>query len=272
MQAFGIAVLTEERQEEVLDGGGYRGSSLQVVGHPQTIALRVRARGNGVTPIAIYGSQICEYPEQLDFMLRVPVTWKQQGSVWIPNTRERGKDNVDIILVDSGLHFKDVQVSLLSRKGRFYAVAQVVYEGWMRVVENEVRFIPSNPAYAYPGADYLATWKGMGSVLATMTRVIHGILDTMGTSLEDPTPATWEPQEVAARNGWSKGHVLFFNPITNTGRLLGEDGFIYHVYGNDLVDVEGPIHMLEPMTPVYFRPGVQQEGQAFTPVRSCRPA
>ncbi|MCH7828705.1 hypothetical protein IH982_02430 [Patescibacteria group bacterium] len=273
VDAFGVAVLTKGQQGRVFGGPGYRGCSLSVAGRPDVIDIRVRAKGNGITPIAIYGGQPFEYAEDMEFLLQVPVQWKQQGNVWVPHTRERGKDNVDIILLDSNLRFKDVQVSLLSRKGRFYVVVQEVYAGWIRVVEDEVRFVPSNPIYAYPDADYRETWRGMGNVLATMARVVNGVLDTMGgTPLEEPTPAVWEPKEVPNQDGWKRGHVLFFNPITNTGRLLGEDGITYHLFGNDLVGVQGEVHMVAAMAAVYFRPGEQKEGQGYPPVRSCKPA
>lgn len=272
MQAFGIAVHTKEAQGNEATGANHMLCPLNVEGRPESIKLQIQAKGNGITPIAIHGSQPYEYSDQLNFELEVPVEWRQLRGLWVPHTRQAGRDNVDIILIDESLHFRDIQISLLSRKGRFYIVAQRVYEGWMRIQDDEVRFLPSLPVFAYPGADYRATWKGMGNVLAIMARLVHSILDPMGASLKDPSPATWEPQRVEPLKEWGGGHVLFFNPVTNTGRILGENGVTYHVYGNNLVNVRGNVHMLEPMAPVYFRRGQQEKGQPFISVRSCKPA
>lgn len=275
MQAFGIAVLTGQQQGPRFGSAevGYFGCPLRVMGRPESITLRIEDGKNGLTPLAIYDGKPYE-GERLDFQLTVPVSWMEQGSLWIPRTRSRWdeRDFVDILLINTQLHFVDVQVSLLSRKGRFYTMAQRVYDGWMRIVNEEACFIPAHPFYAYPGADYRATWKDKGSVLATMARVVHEILSTIGDGLDKVVAAKWEPREIPVLEGWRRGHVLFFNPITNTGHVLGEDGTIYHVYGNNLVGIEGPIHMLSPMAPVYFRPGKQEEGQAFPSVKSCKPA
>jgi len=275
LNAFGSAVHTQGPQGKQVSLGRYAVMCLlESKGRPGDITLQVRAKGNGVTPIAVYETQPVEYPDQLSFDLKVPVTWTQQGEIWIPHTRHQGeKDFMNVLAIDGNLHVSDVQISLLIRRGPLFCVmVQQVYAGWIRVVDNEVRFIPSDPAYAYPGANYQTTWKGRGGVLATMARVVHGVLETMEAPLEEPTPAVWEPRKVKPLNGWKRGHVLFFCPITNTGHILGEDGRTYFLWGNNLVDMAGPVHMLEPMAPVYFRPGEQKEGQSLPPVKSCKPA
>lgn len=273
MRAFDVAIFSKQTQGEQISVGDYAiMCSLEISGHPKAIALRVQAKGDRVSPIAIQEGVPHEYPGQLAFNLTVPVDWRQQDSILIPHTRRDEWDFVNVLLIDPQLHLMDVQVSLLTRKGQFYIMAQLVYEGWMRIAEDdEVQFIPGASAFAYPGANYSDIWKGRGGILATIARVVHDVLDTVGFGLDEVTAAKWEPREVVALDGWKLGHVLFFCPITNTGRILGEDGVLYHVWGNNLVNVEGPVHMLEPMAPVYFRPGVQKKGQAFTPVRSCKP-
>lgn len=272
MKAFGIAVQTEQAQRnQVLLGKHAAVCSLEVRDRPDSVTLRIGAKGNGVSPIAIQAGIPHEYANDLAYDLTVPVSRKIVNNVWVPHTRVQNQDNVDIIVVDGNLYFEDIQVSLLTRKGRFYIAVQRVYAGWMRIVEDEVHFVPSDSVYAYPGADYRGTWKNMGQVLATMTRVTHAVLETLGGRLPDVASATWQPKEVQKLGGWSRGHLLFFNPITNYGHLLGEDGNKYFVYGNNLVDVRGPVHLLEPMAPVYYRPGQQDEGK-LPSAKSCKPA
>ncbi len=271
MNAFGIAVLTKERQGGVFSSGrNYVGCQIEMQGRPETITLHIRAKGNGVTPIAVYEAQAPEYPGDLNFTLDVPVTWKDQ----IPHTRLEERDFMNVIMIDGTLRFVDVQISLLSRRGQFYIVAQRVFEGWTRMAANgEIQFIPGDPVFAYPGANYQAIYRGRSGILATMTRIVDEVLQKMGAGdLDEVTASTWKPQEVPELKGWQTGHTLFFCPITNTGRILGADGVFYHIWGNNLVDVKGPVHMLDPMAPVYFRPGIQNQGQTFMPVRSCKPA
>lgn len=120
--------------------------------------------------------------------------------------------------------------------------------------------------------DYAKVWKGMGLVLGMMGSLASNLMKELRVPLAIPAPAEWAPAQIPELTGWKRGTVLFFNLTTRSGRIKGEDGIEYYVGYRQVVDVEEPLGILEPMAGVYFRPGVQEGGQAFTPVRSCKPA
>lgn len=273
MKALGVLVETTHRQGATEMRPGCAVTEVYVEGRPETMELRIKSEvRNGVTPMVIFGSHPHEYPNEADFVLTVPVTWTEQRGRWSPKTRQRGVDNADVILMDPQLHFRDVQVALITRGERLFITAQRIYEGSIRALEGGVNFIPSDPTHAYPGMDYAATWQGMGEVLSVMGRIVDETTKALGVTLDTPEPAKWDPKEIPELNGWKRGTVEFFNPITNTGRLIDGNGIEYHIGSNSLAEVKGPVKLLPPMKGVYFRPGEPQEGQRYVSVKAIKTA
>ncbi|MEK7510365.1 MAG: hypothetical protein AAB567_02280 [Patescibacteria group bacterium] len=272
MKALRVIVQTKDNQGDLKMAPGCAITELFVEGRPDHIQLRIKSEvRDGITPMVIFGGQPHEYAGEADFTLTIPVRWEEIRGRWIPQTRQRGVDNADCIMMDPALHFRDIQVALVTRQERFFITAQHVFQGWVRMVEGKVRFIPSLPEYAYPGMDYAATWKGMGEFLAVMGRIVEQTVSALGVTLETPKPAQWSPPEIPELNGWQRGVVEFFNPITNTGRLISEDGAEYHIGSNALSEVQGPVKLLAPMKGVYFRPGQPpQENQRYVSVKAIK--
>jgi hypothetical protein len=273
MKALGVTVKTTQEQGELEMHPGCGNVELFVKGQPKNIQLRIQTDAqSGVTPIAIQGGQPHEYDDgAVDFILNVPVTWVERGAKQVPRTRQRDVDNVDILFVEPMLQFRDIQVALVTRGERFFVTIQRVYQGIMRIENEEVRFIPSDPTHAYPGMDYAQTWQNMGHVLSLMTRIVHETIQSLGgEALEIPNPSEWAPKVIPEVTGWQQGWVEFFNPITNNGRILGSDGNEYFVGANALAEVKGPVKLLSPMKGVYFRVGNQEEGQRYAPIKSVK--
>lgn len=273
MKALGVIVESECLQGKVIMFPGCAVTELFVRGRPDQIQLRIKSEvRENITPIVIFGSHPYEYAGAADFALTVPVQWREVRGKQVPRTRQPGVDNTDVILMDPSLHFRDIQIGLIARGERFYITAQRVYQGWVRIVKDEIRFVPSLPEHAYPGMDYAQVWKGMGEVLTVMGRIVNEVVQALGAALDIPKSTQWNPPQIPETNGWQRGIVEFFNPITNTGRLLGEDGIEYHIGFNTLNEVKGPVKLLAPMSGIYFRPGHQLEGQRYPPVQSIKVA
>lgn len=271
MKTLGVVVKTEQRQGELTMFPGCAVTELFVQGRPEAISLQIQSeQREGTTPLVIFGGRPHEYEGSANFTLTVPVRWEEIRGKWTPQTRQRGVDNADVILMDPLLRFRDIQVALVIRNERFYITAQQVYQGWVRVIDGEIRFIPSAPEHAYPGMDYAQTWKGMGEVLASVGRIVDETVKALGAALDIPIPAQWKPSVLPNLNTWERGTVLFFNPITNSGRLLGGDGIEYHVGPNALNGVPGPMKLLAPMSGVYFRLGQPQQGQRYVSVKAIK--
>lgn len=227
-----------------------------VPGKPSEIELKITVDPQeDVFAFTVFGGKA----EHLsgEYVLSVPVRW--DGGV--PLTRQKGVDNMDIILMDEDGPYTDIQIGLVTRKGRFFVTVQRVYKGWVtrtrgqRVGEVEFELIPTDPVYAYPGCDYANIWHPMGDELIRMAR-------ELGTSrslsrvrrLLEVKGVKWTPPHVLVFPGWSRGVVLFFNMITGTGQIEEmATGERYFVHFNQILD-GGPVPLLEPMTGVYFRP------------------
>lgn len=254
-------------QELILSSQGWQ--EIVVTGKPSQISLNVTADPQeDIFSFTVFGGKA----EHLfgEYVLSVPVRW--DGG--IPVTRQKGVDNIDVILLDEDGPYTDIQIGLITRKGRFYVTTQRVYKGWItrtrgqRVGEVGFELVPTDPIHAYPGCDYANTWRPMGEELIRLAR-------ELGTSrplsrvrqLREVRCAKWAPPLVPVSPGWSRGVVLFFNMITGTGQVeeIGT-GERYFVHFNQILE-GGPVALLEPMTGVYFRPQPHERK-----VRSVKPA
>jgi len=267
MKAFGVRTETKHRQGSIMMGQGYAWTELFVGKQSPNIRLNIQANGKEIAPLVIFGGKPYESNStSIGFTLDVPVYW--MGG--FPRTRHPGRDNLDVIFFDPELRFSDIQVGLISRKGRFFLTAQRIFEGWVREESKEgMRFIPSRPEFAYPGMNYQGIWKEMGEVLSVIARITSDIIKALGTPpLLAPEPAKWIPAQMPGQQKWQRGKVLFFNAVTGTGMILGEDEKQYFVHFSKIIkEGEDPVKMLAPMDGVYFRIMTDQ----FT-VRSCKPA
>ena len=267
MKALGVRIGTKYRQGSIIRGPGYACTELFVKGRPVNIQIHIQANGKGIAPLVIFGGKPHESNStSIGFTLNVPVNWMDR----VPQTRYPGQDNLDVIFFDSDLGFSDIQVGLVTRKGRFFLTAQRIFEGWVREGSEEgISFIPSRPEFAYPGSNYKGTWQEMGEVLSAIVRITSDVIKVLGAPpLLAPEPAKWIPAQMPEEQRWQRGTVLFFNAITGTGMILGEDEKLHFVHFSKIIEErENPVKMLTPMGGVYFR-----ELANLSMVRSCKPA
>lgn len=266
-----ISTNSTTRAPVVLDTIGY--AEVQYSGRPAAIPFHVGiASGNDEIPFSVFHGEARVTHE---FVLCVTVSWDQKTGM--PRTRQKGEDNVDLIVLDPDGRFVDIQVGLVTRRNRFFVTAQRVFEGWVTRTRPqgvpvhivEYTFTPGRPEHAYPGATYDGTWVKMAEAIAEIAR--H---EGMSRQLSRTKPAKWAtPVVPEIEGGWLRAECYFFNLITGTGVVHSlENDRKYFVHFSNIVG-GGPHPVLEPMKGCYFRPGIPQEGhQGLPPVKSLRAA
>jgi len=237
--------------------------------------------------------------------LPVHVTWKEgarRDSDPVPHARRTDADNCDFVFLRRDGKFVQVQVSIVTRRGPFFVAVQEVWAGQVvrttmdnaAQLETTIHTVQGMdgrdygafvaPLYddnAYPGADYLKTFKNMGPKVVEYANV-NGMTSPLSSAVvAEWTPATVEglPEEMAAA-GWKTGIVTFFNAVVNYGFIkCDEDGKDYFLYGDQIVgeDLETPVvrnadfPVVEAMKGVVFKvgpgkkPGTVQAVQVFQP-------
>jgi hypothetical protein len=204
------------------------------------------------------------------FVFAVPVTWEGE----VPHTREKGKDNADIIVVDDEGNFGDYQIAVITRRGSFFVTSQLVYEGRIvRTIGKKTTFVPTNPIFAFPGASYEAIWEPMAGEIAEIAK-IEGTSKQLNRVRREI--ATWNPPTSTKVSGWISGTVAYYNMVTGTGRVIAEDKKSYFVHFKNILTKDGqPIQrgvpLLEPMTSVILRPDAKPKGPGPA-VASVKPA
>ncbi len=268
--ATGLSVGSSMRWQEIIVEG--RPSEIQLV-------VSVDITGKDLIAFAVFGGK--EEAMGGYRVLSVPVRW--EGG--IPRTRMTGVDNIDVHLLGYDGHDLDIQVGLITRKGRFFATAQQVAKGWVVRGRDGYDFVPSDPIHAYPGFSYARIWPRMGEALERVAREFGTTRQRCEVKrLAEVKRAVWRPSYLPEKHGWLRGAPLFFNMISGTGEIAGlqtltvssigqvEDvqiGARYHAHFSNILD-GGPVALLEPMRSIYFRPGVQERSDRMPPVKSVQ--
>lgn len=192
------------------------------------------------------------------FALTVPVEWRD-GT---PHTRTRGKDNVDVVLVEENGHLVNLQVGVVTRAGRFFLTCQEIWAGWFL---EDGSFVPSAWEHNYPGSDYAGMWAGT-------TQTIQDMVQELGLSLysrgEVQVP-DWDPTFPLNQGGWKSGVVLYFNAVTGTGLVHEEDGEDYFIHFSNILE-SGYLPVLTMGQGVYFRAGERKPDKPHAPVKSIK--
>lgn len=206
--------------------------------------------------------------------LRVPIEWRdsEHHEHKVPHTRQRGVDNVDIVLLLQSGAFMQLQVSVLTRGGKFFLSVQEIWGGEILelaegVDAGELQFVeidgqrytvaPIWSEQAYPGGSYLKTFKNMGP------KVIRYATETSECQIplaRTLVPMEWDPPSFPENEkGWEGGIVTFFNPIV-MGRALLKDGRDVYINLASILNEQGQpeLHkggfpLLEPKQRVMLR-------------------
>ncbi len=254
---------------------------------PPTIELVVSVDivGQDLIPFTVFGGK--EKPLRGYEVLTVPVRW--QGK--IPMTRQTGVDNTDVHLMTYEGHDLDIQVGVITRQGRFFVTAQQLAKGWIVRGRDGYDFVASDPVHAYPGFSYNRIWPRMGEAVERVAREFGAPRQAWRVKrLAEMQAAVWRPTYIPEpmfmpepRDGWLRGAPLFFNMISGTGEMVdfrtvlrsadgryvdhAEIGRRYFVHFSKVPN-GGLVPLLEPMKSVYFRTGLQSQGDRTPPVEA----
>lgn len=240
---------------ELHSAAGMAWAEIIGLGRPSSVRLVITAAPKeGTTALAVnYGR--AERLTSAGYVLDVPVSWTDG----IPHTREKYRDNVDVILLEGDGYFTDVQCGLVTRGGRFFLTAQQVYRGWVtrtrgaRVGEVAWNFTPADQIHAYPGCRYDGIWANMAEEIMAVARETGA-----SRQLSRVKRAEWVTPDVQLRTGWVAGVVMYYNLVTGTGKVeevaRGGGQFIHH---SAVLNPDGspmrPFPFLAPMSGVHFR-------------------
>jgi cold shock CspA family protein len=248
----------------------------------------------GVRLLRAQGGELLDVTTGTIPPLPVVINWSGDGrrdGDLKPHTRRTDADNVDFVFLRKDGKFIQIQVSLVTRKGSFYICVQEVWGGQIvRTTLDRVQnlgfsyltvagaggksfgalVVPLFDDNAYPGADYLKTFKNMGP------KVIECANKRGATSaFSDMVVAEWTPQEVDGLSqdmidaGYKTGVVKFFNATVNYGFIEDSDGNNHFLYGDQIVEsLDGPtlvsqgeFPVVEPMKGVVFKMGKGKDGK-----------
>ena len=214
-------------------------------------------RGNTPNVLTVFQGRAQTLGDE-GFALTVPVEWRDG----IPHTRRRGQDNADFILMEEGGHFVNLQVGIVTRAGRFSLTCQEIWRGWLL---EDGSFVPSAWKYNYPGSDYAGMWAGTAQTIQDMVQELGLFLYSRG---EVQVP-DWDPTFPPNQESWKSGVVLYFNAVTGTGLVRGEDGEDYFIHFSRILGSEG-LPVLAMGQGVHFRVGKKGPDQSHAPVRSIK--
>jgi hypothetical protein len=214
------------------------------------IAVKPNPNELGVTVLRAQGGHVTDVTKGGMPVFRVNVKW--DGN--IPHTREKDKDNFDIVLLRQDGMFMQLQVSLVTRSGYFWICIQEVYAGMIVAANKEQEtdftsidldrdgkaFIaPLRAENAAPGTDYLKTFKDMGPKV-----VRFAASSGMTIPFDDMMVLEWKPEwkgldESTAGAGWEEANVVFYNLVIGWGFALLADGRSCRIHFSKILDEEG---------------------------------
>lgn len=211
--------------------------------------------------LAFQGAEPVDITAVLQYDLDVPVEWANG----MPRTRAKNKDNVDIQMIATDGKVIDVQVSIVTRGGKFYLCAQELVVGQVgRTIGKKTDFVATKPAFAYHGFSFDGIWPNMWSGLSKL-------VDQEKASVQKSRiqASKWQSQELEPKTGWSRGNVLFWNLVTGLGRIQDvETGEVFFVHFSKVLEpatLEMPqktaFVTLVPMQGVYYKAGALEAGK-----------
>ncbi|MES2059481.1 MAG: hypothetical protein V4438_00440 [Patescibacteria group bacterium] len=240
--------------------------------HPDQINLWfVAAPAEGVHVLHFQGDMTVASQQTLPG-LNVKVKWEGAN----PHTRERGKDNCDVVFLREDGIFMQLQVSVTTRRGQFWVALQEIHSGqivrttkkkaeelnldYEEVSGTVATVVPARTEDAYPGFDYLGTFQTMGPKLidyALQNNASERLSDCVVAERKDTH--AFLPMDLANK-GWQVGHVAYFNLVIGCGNIINEDGEMVFVHFNQVETQDGvsaafrrEFPVLEPMSAVAFR-------------------
>lgn len=270
LQFKGVVVSTTYPQYQIQQRESCSWAQLLVQGRPSEIALTIKVeRLPGQQAYAIQAGRVTDL-NGAEYILRVPVEWRDTPGGFAPQTRKTDVDNVDVIVLGDDGKLFDLQVALETRSGRFYVSVQQIFKGVIARTRSDGQlvewFVPTDPVHAYPEASYSKIFARMAGEILAIARTRSAF-----TQMSRVKGATWAPKYPPKINGWHSGVVEFFNLVTGTGSVRMDDNNKFFVHFTGVLDEDGkqPLGMplLEPLQSVYFRLGDDGRVKSVKPAR-----
>ena len=206
----------------------------------------------------------------------------------MPRTRQKNKDNIDIVLWRSGGHFVQLQISAVVRNGKFWLCVQEIFDGRVastsaqkaeelrlamhQMGEHTFVVIPTAKENAYPGANYLWTFKNMGPKVVTHITSMNSVAQLSEVRVAEWDPQWIEPEDVPeymTKDGWLRAVVTFFNLVIGWGFARNEAGEMVFVHFANVLEEDsqplaklGEMPVLEPMMGIVYKmvPDLDRDG------------
>jgi cold shock CspA family protein len=250
---------------------------IPVTGKPEKLEVNITYRLKPGVKILHFGERIMRDVTGTRIpTLTVPITWNGDT----PSIRSKHKDNIDLVLYNDLGGFVMIEVGLTTRKGRFYLTLQEMYAGQVvhtnpanakkagyeyHVLNKDkglvATVLPLWEHCAYPGADFMKTWKQEGEKIVELL-----YKESKTIALSRAEAAVWNPPEmgVAKEEGRVRGICTFFNIAATYGFILvPETGEIYFVHFSDIQRE----FTLQPMKVYEFTPKMENGKRKALAVR-----
>lgn len=225
------------------------------------LAIRVPVLMDGQFALVVRNGKSVRLESEM-YLLNVPVRWDDNNGRDVqnpyPRTREKGVDNVDILIVDQKGHMRDIQISVVVRGRTLHVCMQKVMDGQVVRTRKDGKLlatvVPTIAEHNYPGFDYARIWPEMTDEL------VHVAMEESAfKQLSRTRQQAWNsPLEsgIADSFGYWKGVVYYHNPITNSGEvedlLTGQSTFFNYKAVNAKART-GEVVLLQPMQACYFK-------------------
>ena len=212
---------------------------------PESLTFRVTCSSlSGVCVLHSHGNNVITDTTHKGIPpFTVSIGWQKNDMAqkYVPDTRTGGKangsDHIDMVMLRMDGSFAHIQISLVTRHGKFWVVVQEIYLG--KVLQGYA-IVPLHPVYAYEGNSYLEMAKELGQ------KVLERSASHCGSLLVSDHPVvTWdydrsiEIPETLKRLGWQKAVVKFFNYLEGWGFCVCEDGTECFMHFKYVLDKNG---------------------------------
>ncbi|MEK7575333.1 MAG: hypothetical protein AAB511_03860, partial [Patescibacteria group bacterium] len=208
----------------------------------------------------------------------VPVTWGR-----FPQTNvDPDADNIDLLFLAEDGTFVQIELSVTTRGFRFWFAIEELYSGQMVFTSankaariglphmavgehGALAIVPLQAEHAFPGANYLEQFKGIGMQFVCLAFQLQAFVD-----LKDCVVAKWQPPTLPKvtdlprwmqQAGWKPAIVRWWNSAYGGGQVQFADGPICFVHFKAILDHdERPVFednlfpVLNAMTEVAVRP------------------
>jgi len=223
------------------------------------VTLHITAKANAGVSLLRTQKEIVEDVTNVDDhrlpVWTVPVTWIEGQGHNLPQTRQPHEDNFDLIFIDHEGCFRQLEISITTRVGKFWLAIQELTVGQVArtteakatklgvtttTVSDSICFVaPLYPENAYPGADWLKTSGVMGQKV-----VAHAIGRGASVPLSKCHVAEWSPVKISLpetmkANGWKVGTATWFNVPCGYGFVRCHDGTSCFCHFKQILDETG---------------------------------